>query len=132
RKPEAHLGRALPGEDLPMKIGTKLALLLVAATLGAACKENGRSVVRVMVTADSTLTALQAVDIQVTKGASVLRTVPQAWTGAPIDVGIYLPKEVSGRVDVVANGYGAADSPLAVTQMAMSADVVPGAVSSTV
>jgi hypothetical protein len=83
---------------------TRAGLVAVAVlTFGAACTENGRSLVLVDVSAGAGFT-------KAPRGRAVVATVDNArldeaegaWTDAQLKLGVYVPKSVSGPVKVIA------------------------------
>ena len=98
--------------------GRSAFLLLWAAAvvaLGATCTEKGRSIVPVHITADQTVpSSLYQVQAVVTQGAATLGHADASWpASAFVDLGVYLPKSVSGSVDVVACGFNASGNAVA-------------------
>jgi len=79
----------------------KRALIGVSAlALSVACTEGGRSVVLVDVSAGpSVTTAIDSVIVHVTRGGTSLHHA-DVNEPLPLKVGVYLPKEVSGSVDI--------------------------------
>jgi hypothetical protein len=78
------------------------------ALLASACTEKGRSLVPVSVTADSAVTGLAEVDVEITQGTSIVggrNHIPWPAAGGPFEASFYLPKDISGTVTVTAYGY---------------------------
>ena len=92
-------------------------LLWAAAVvaLGATCTEKGRSIVPVHITADQTVpSSLYQVQAVVTQAAATLGHADASWpASAFVDLGVYLPKSVSGSVDVIACGFDASGNAVA-------------------
>ena len=97
---------------------------------GASCTEKGRSLVLAHITADQSVpSSLHQVRAFVTQATTTLGEAPANWpASAVVDLGVYLPKSVSGTVDVVACGFDASGSPVAASGT-QSTTVQPGATS---
>src|SRR5205814_8478937 len=92
----------------PMKRAALIAVSLLPLAL--ACTEKGRSVVLVDVKA-GTLAAADKVTIYVTQGTQPLGHADGSGT-FPLHLGVYLPKTVSGAVNVVACGFDSNGGPI--------------------
>ncbi|HVX97927.1 MAG TPA: hypothetical protein VHK47_23635, partial [Polyangia bacterium] len=74
--------------------------------LGLACTEKGRSLLLVDVSNAPTAPAVDSVTVEVIRGSDRLISHDEDWTGSPtLKLGLYLSKDVSGDVQVVACGY---------------------------
>ena len=104
----------------------------VVVTSGASCTEKGRSLVPAHITADQTVpSSLHQVQAIVTQAAATLGEAdwPAGQPSAVVDLGVYLPKSVSGTVDVVACGFDASGNPVAVSGTRNRRPWQPGATS---
>jgi hypothetical protein len=102
---------------------------LATLGLGVGCTEKGRSLV--LVDLSSTL-ALDHVSVVVTQSSQHLGEVEAQWAvpPQPLELGVYLPKTVTGTVDVVACGFDATGAVIGSSPMdpgSVTAAVQPGA-----
>jgi hypothetical protein len=82
----------------------------VLALLGLACTEQGRSVVLIDVTRAANVPTVTMATVIVTDGSNRrLGDAGSAWSGSPspLRLGVYLSRDVSGSVSVVACGFDA-------------------------
>jgi hypothetical protein len=108
--------------------------LFVALLAGSACTEKGRSLVLVRVT-QSGLTGIGSGRVVVTRGGHRIGDASHAWSGdAVLKIGVYLPSDVTGTVNVVACAIatGGAVIDAASSPMDATATVSPGEASSEV
>ena len=113
---------------LQMTRFTAFAFVAVAALVsGVSCTEKGRSLVLVNLTTD--VTSIEHVRVVVVQGNAEVGSATADWppTGSPpgLKVGIYVPKDISGAVDVYACGF-AGDVSVAGNKMAKPTSVMPG------
>ncbi|MES1165459.1 MAG: hypothetical protein ABUR63_06875 [Verrucomicrobiota bacterium] len=115
-----------------LPIAAVAALLFGGALAGPGCTKPGRSILRVRVDAESSLSGLAEVDVTVARPqGGNLRTATFPWT-TPADFGVYLPADVEGAVVVTAAGYAGASRGvpgIAVSAASGNATVKAGAVS---
>jgi hypothetical protein len=102
---------------------------LTALAVGLGCTEKGRSLVLVDLSSSVTL---DHVSVVVSQGDRTVGEADAAWTAsAPLELGVFLPKAISGSVDVIACGYDAQGDTLAASpadpQSLVTATVTPGA-----
>jgi hypothetical protein len=94
--------------------------ILLLLGLAAGCTKAGRSIVQVHVTADPRVGALTTVRLTAKQGSTTVREATSFDWGATgsVDAGLYLSADVSGDVQIIAEGYAASTS----TPIARSAD----------
>ncbi|MEO8214994.1 MAG: hypothetical protein ABI560_17475, partial [Myxococcales bacterium] len=89
---------------------TRSAILLVAVAVtvaqAAGCTKAGRSLVNVDVTAN-TVMSLDSVRVIVSQKTKTLKMIDFPWTPQKVQVGIYLPADVTGVILVAAQGLSA-------------------------
>ena len=78
---------------------------LALAVLALACTEKGRSVIPVDVTTDGNVTELAKVRVVVFQGGRVVADRETDWSGPTLELGIFVSKEMTGLVSVVACGF---------------------------
>jgi len=100
--------------------------LLAGIGLTLSCTEKGRSLVLVDISVDPSVTAVATVRAVVAQGSGALAQGNADWKGAPLELGIYLAKTVSGSVQVIACGLDASGAGVA-SGSAVSVSVQPGA-----
>ena len=87
-------------------IAPLLLSLIAAGGLASGCTKAGRSIVQVHVTADPTVGALDTVQLSAVQGAQLVRDATSFdWTTGGISVGLYLPSDVSGDVQIIGEGF---------------------------
>jgi hypothetical protein len=108
---------------------------MVLAAAGAGCTEKGRSIVLVNLTSD--VMRLERIQIVVAQGTRAVGTSNQSWDGvSPSEekIGVYVDKNVSGTVAVIACGFrggaavAASGMPDASTTVSPGTDSAPVAV----
>jgi hypothetical protein len=103
---------------------------LAALALGAACTQKGEGLVLVQLSSSQPIVRASVV-VASPPGSSVLAVVTKDWPATqPLQVGVFVPKNVSGSVDVVACGFDAGGNLIASTPndaTTYTAVVQPGA-----
>jgi hypothetical protein len=103
---------------------------LAALALGAACTEKGEGLVLVQLTSSEPISRVGVV-IAAPSDSSVLAVVATSWPATqPLELGVHVPKSVSGSVDIVACGFDANGNLIASTpndRESYTAVVQPGA-----
>jgi hypothetical protein len=109
---------------------------LALASVVGACSKPGRSLVPVDVDVDGASSVPSLASVRITVASATTswhRSVDHDWSGQPLELGIYLPSDVSGNVVVTACGLSASMTPIAFGAGDPSAvAVTPGAVAATV
>ncbi len=89
---------------------TRASLVAIAAlSVGLACTDNGRSVVLVEVNAGAGVVGVDKVFVHITRDGQSLRHAEGSGP-LPVKLGVYLPKEVSGLVNIEVCAFTAAAS----------------------
>ena len=83
--------------------------LIVCVAASAGCTKAGRSLLRASITADSSITGLETVDVRVMAGSRTVATPSFSWTPPTLMIGAYLPDDVTGPVSVFAQGRAGND-----------------------
>ncbi len=80
--------------------------LIATWGLASGCTKAGRSIVQVHVTADPAVGALDTVQLSAMQGSQSVRAATSFdWTTGGISVGLYLPADVSGDVQIIGEGF---------------------------
>lgn len=88
------------------RIAPLLLSLLAAWGLAAGCTKPGRSIVQVHVTADPAVGALNTVQLKAMQGSQEVREATSFdWKAGGMTVGLFLPADVSGDVQIVGEGF---------------------------
>jgi len=107
----------------------RLTLALVALA-GVACSDKGRSVVPLAVDADPSLSALKTIDVSLSQGGSEKAFKTFTWMADSVNhIGVFVPKGVTGSVDVSVTGKNAAGTKIAAAMSALAVPLVPGGAS---
>jgi hypothetical protein len=103
-------------------------MLLGLGALGqAACSEKGSSLVLLAIDADQSLSALKSVDISLSKGGNDVASKTFAWKADSVNhVGVFVPKGVTGAVDVRVTGKDAMGTKIADAMSISPVAIVPG------
>ena len=101
---------------------------LALAVLALACTEKGRSVIPVDVTTDGNVTELAKVRVVVFQGGRVVADRETDWSPPKLALGIFVSKETTGLVSVVACGYRDGGSVTGAVAAAETTTVQPGEV----
>jgi hypothetical protein len=105
--------------------------VLAALGLGAACTDKGEGLVVVQLSSAQPMLARATVVVAAPTDASVLGVATEKWPAEqPLQLGVYVPKNVSGSVDIVACGFDDAGNLIASSpddRGTYTANVQPGA-----
>ena len=123
-----HGGRVQPMSRLRPLVRVALCGLALLAA-GLSCTEKGRSLVLVNLTTD--VAALDSVRVVVLQGTDSVGQKSETWNGTPAELklGVYVSKDVSGPVDVIACGFANGVGIAASVPPPVSVAVSPGTTS---
>jgi hypothetical protein len=116
----------------------KVLLVIALGVLPAACSsKDDRSllIVNLEVAAGADMTALASVHLTVSKDGSQVKTFDVPWNqtaGRQLQVGLYMPSGITGRVTITGTGRAADGSPIFQSKVAVDVDLKTGGTTSPV